>query len=87
METKKTVIIDVRTPGEYAMGNVQGSINIPLDTLPNRIDEIKQMGANIILCCASGARSNSALMYLKQNGIADVQDGGPWNYVANQMMN
>lgn len=36
-------IVDVRTPGEFSMGHVTGSINIPLNELPERIEELKSM--------------------------------------------
>ncbi len=69
-------VIDVRTPGEFAGGHVAGSINIPLNELPQRISEIKDK-QHIVLCCASGGRSASATMFLQQNGIACV-NGGSW---------
>lgn len=84
LKMKETVVVDVRTPGEFAGGHVAGSINIPLNEIPQRIDEIKQMG-KVVLCCASGVRSMNASMYLTQNGIECV-DGGPWtnvNYYVN----
>ena len=73
----KTVIIDVRTPGEFAGGNVAGSINIPLQELHMRTDEIKEIESNIILCCASGMRSGQATAYLQSLGIP-CSNGGSW---------
>lgn len=80
-----TVVVDVRTTAEFMGGHVANSINIPLNDLPRRMDEIKAM-EHIVLCCASGGRSASAASYLRQNGI-NCADGGPWtdvNYHANQ---
>lgn len=74
-------IIDVRTPGEFARGNVVGSVNIPLDQVPNRVSEFKEMSKPIILCCASGMRSGQATQFLKQHGIEDVYNGGGWSEV------
>lgn len=74
---KQKTIIDVRTPGEFMGGNVAGSINIPLNEIPQRISEIKEMPKPIILCCASGARSGQATGFLKSNGI-DCTNGGSW---------
>ena len=54
------IILDVRTPGEYAGGHIKGSKNIPLDQLNNRVQEIKGFGKPIVTCCASGMRSASA---------------------------
>ena len=53
------IIIDVRSPMEFACGNVAGSINIPLQEIPLRMNEIKEMNSRVILCCASGARSGN----------------------------
>ena len=76
IKSGKASIVDVRTPGEYNGGHVKGSINIPLQELPQRLDEFKTM-QHIVLCCASGARSGQATMYLKQNGI-DCENAGSW---------
>ena len=76
IRTGKATIIDVRTPAEFMGGHVAGSINIPLDEIPEKLDELKKM-ENIILCCASGNRSGRANMFLQQNKI-DCADGGSW---------
>ena len=76
MNHSKTVV-DVRTPGEFAGGNVKGSINIPLQELVERIDEIKKLEQPFILCCASGNRSGQATAYLKSLGI-QCENGGSW---------
>ena len=78
------IIIDVRSPMEFACGNVTGSINIPLQEIPQHIDEIKEMESPIILCCASGARSGNATQYLKSCGI-ECENGGGWMEVNFQL--
>lgn len=86
IKTGETSIIDVRTPAEFVTGNVAGSINIPLNEIPNRLDEFKNI-KNIVLCCASGNRSGQATMFLKQNGIECI-NGGSWldvNYVISKL--
>ena len=70
-------IIDVRTTAEFMGGNVAGSINIPLQEISKRLDEIKEMQTPLILCCASGNRSGQAAAYLKGEGIA-CENGGSW---------
>ena len=70
-------VIDVRTPGEYMGGHVADSISIPLQEIPNRIEEIREMEGPLVLCCASGNRSGQAVMYLKQLGI-ECENGGSW---------
>jgi rhodanese-related sulfurtransferase len=58
-------------------GHVAGSINIPLQDVPNRVEEIKSMQAPLVLCCASGNRSGQAHRYLAQLGM-DCVNGGSW---------
>jgi len=70
-------IVDVRTPEEFASGCVEGSLNIPLQALPARVDEFKEMKSPLILCCASGNRSGQAKAYLKSMGI-ECENGGSW---------
>ena len=85
MKNDKT-IIDVRTPAEFMGGNVAGSINIPLNELTDRLEEIKQMKQPIVLCCASGNRSGKATAYLRSTGV-DCENGGSWfdvNYMINE---
>jgi phage shock protein E len=74
-------IVDVRTPGEFAGGHVNGAVNIPLDQLPQQLSKFKNR-KNIIVCCQSGGRSGQAKIVLEKNGITDVTNGGSWNNVA-----
>jgi rhodanese-related sulfurtransferase len=70
-------IVDVRTPGEFMGGHVAGSINIPLNEVPYRMEELKNLKAPLILCCASGNRSGQVENYLSSNGFSCV-NGGSW---------
>jgi phage shock protein E len=70
-------IIDVRTPMEFMGGHVVGSINIPLDEIETRFEEIQALPAPVILCCASGNRSGMATNYLQSRGI-ECSNGGSW---------
>lgn len=77
IKEQKGTIVDVRMPFEFAGGHVSGSVNIPLQEISQRIDELKAMQAPLILCCASGNRSGQAHRYLSANGI-DCHNGGSW---------
>ena len=77
MKEAGAVVVDVRTPAEYKLGSSPGSINIPLDILPVRLNELDK-SKKIILCCASGGRSGMAVGILKNNGFSDVVNAGPW---------
>jgi len=78
LAAKGAIIIDVRTPQEYKSGHIKGSLNIPLQTLTQNLNKIKQ-GKPIITCCASGMRSASAKSILKNNGFEEVYNGGSWS--------
>ena len=71
------IVVDVRTAGEYAQGHAANSLNIPLNELANRLNEISK-NKMVVLCCASGARSGMALALLKKNGFQQVINAGPW---------
>jgi rhodanese-related sulfurtransferase len=73
-------IIDVRSPGEFAGGRVAESLNIPLQEVSQRLEEIRAMNQPLILCCASGNRSGQAAHFLQSNGIA-CENGGSWQAV------
>lgn len=70
-------IIDVRTPDEFKEGNVKGSINIPLQLIHLKVEEVRVMQQPIVLCCASGNRSGQAAQFLKNQGI-ECSNGGSW---------
>ncbi|MBK7946193.1 MAG: rhodanese-like domain-containing protein [Flavobacteriales bacterium] len=71
-------VVDVRTPEEFAEGHVPGSVNMPLQELPKRINEFQAMERPVVLCCRSGARSGQALAYLKSQGLVGIENGGGW---------
>ena len=77
---KATTIVDVRTEGEFAEGNVNGSINIPLNEVVNRMEELKGMQP-LVLCCLSGGRSGQATSFLEGQGFDNVYNGGGWEEV------
>jgi phage shock protein E len=69
-------LIDVRSPMEFSDEQLQKAINIPLDQVQSRIDEIMELPKPLVLFCRSGARSGMALSILKQAGMQDVFNGG-----------
>ena len=71
------LLVDVRSPGEFAAGSRPGSLNIPLDELERRSGEFDKEKP-LILCCASGARSGIAAAMLKRQGFKNVVNAGPW---------
>ena len=85
LDLKEATIIDVREPGEFCMGCVDGSTNIPLGEVSHKIEEFKAMKKPLVLCCASGNRSGQAVQFLEANGVEDIYNGGGWNMVAVRM--
>ncbi|MFF7903119.1 rhodanese-like domain-containing protein [Streptomyces sp. NPDC007920] len=65
-------VIDVRTPGEYASGHLPGALNVPLDRVGQALPEIRHAAERreILVVCASGARSAKACVYLARQGVA-----------------
>lgn len=86
INNKKTTIVDVRTPQEFSENRVESSINIPLNVIPEKIKELKEMQP-IVMCCAAGIRSGQAVEFLKSNGFVEVFNGGSWNDVLNMLEN
>ena len=72
----KAAIIDVRTPEEFAQGHFPGAVNIPLNQVAERIDELKAIEKPIIAYCRSGNRSGMAVSIMKYNGIVEAFNGG-----------
>ncbi|HTL80408.1 MAG TPA: rhodanese-like domain-containing protein [Bacteroidia bacterium] len=82
IKEKNATIVDVRTREEFSGGNVAGSVNIPLNEIPQRMEELKNLGSPLVLCCASGNRSGQAHRYLSQHGV-ECYNGGSWLDVNN----
>lgn len=77
------VIIDVREPWEYEESRIDGSQNIPLGTLPTRLDDLEELkDQEVIVHCKSGARSATAKAFLTQQGFTNVRNllGGIQGY-------
>lgn len=75
-EVQGPLIIDVRTTEEFSYGAYPGAINIPLDELEHQAHKIENKERNIILYCASGARSAYAVQILKSHGFKNLENGG-----------
>ena len=75
----KNVIVDVRTPEEFAAGHLRDAKNIPLADFGTRIGELdKSKGKSIVVVCQTGARADKAVRLLQGAGFEDVValDGG-----------
>ena len=79
----KVTLVDVRTADEYALGHIDGALNIPLDDLRERIGEIPS-DRPVYVYCGVGLRGYLASNILKENGYGDVRNliGGIKTYKA-----
>lgn len=84
VRNRKTSIVDVRTTEEFSNSRVEGSVNIPLNLVPENIETLKKMQP-LVLCCAAGVRSGQAMEFLKFNGLNQVYNGGSWQDVENML--
>ena len=66
-------LVDIRNPGEVALGTIDGAISIPVGQLPSRLDELDP-DATTVVFCAGGYRSSVGASVLRQHGFTDVSD-------------
>ena len=83
-ELAELQLVDVRNPGEFALGSIPGAINIPVGQLRGRLDELEPQRPTVVYC-AGGYRSSVAASLLRARGFADVSDVaggyGAWTQV------
>ena len=85
LDAGDAVVVDVRTPDEWASGHVPGALHIPLDDLEGRLSELSaHRGQPVHLICASGGRSSRAAALLARQGFAQPVnvEGGTRAWVA-----
>jgi rhodanese-related sulfurtransferase len=75
------LLVDVRSPAEFAGGAAKGAKNIPVSDVQARLKDFGAKDRPVIVCCASGTRSAMAGRALKKAGFTQVFNLGPWqNY-------
>ena len=81
LDAAGAVLVDVRTPSEFAAGSIPGAVNIELDALRSRAAELP--GGEIVVTCQVGQRGHTAARILRQLG-RDVRnlDGGYRTWLA-----
>lgn len=76
-ETEEIIILDVRNTEEYAESRIDGSINVPLMSIEEKIEKtIPNKEATILVYCKSGVRAELASQKLIQLGYSKVYDFG-----------
>ena len=70
------VLLDVRTPEEYAQGHIPGSRNLPLDALDGVAQVVPERETPLFVYCLSGARSRQAAAVLGHMGYTHITNIG-----------
>lgn len=75
------LLLDVRTPEEFADGHVEGAVNISHDEVPARLDEIRELAGGdahhpVVIYCRSGGRAGKAKAALLEAGFDRVTNLG-----------
>jgi rhodanese-related sulfurtransferase len=66
-------LVDVRNPAEVAAGSIEGSVNLPLPQLLDRLSELDPSQPTVVYC-AGGYRSATAASLLRAKGFTSVAD-------------
>ena len=74
--TENAVLLDVRTPEEYAQGHIPGSKNVPLQSIGDVSETVPETDTPLFVYCRSGARSAQATGLLSGMGYTDVRNIG-----------
>ena len=83
---ENSILIDVRTIDEYKEGYITGAVNIPYDSIENKISNVtQQKNTPIYLYCRSGRRSAIAKATLEKIGFNDVTDLGGFSDAQNTL--
>ena len=69
-------LVDVRTPEEFAAAHIPGAVNIPVQDLERRMEELEPKDRPVVVYCQTGNRSGRAAGMLRNAGYA-VHDLGP----------
>jgi phage shock protein E len=71
-DDRDLLVLDVRSPEEFAAGHVPGAVNIPYDQVASRLAEVPK-DKDLVLYCRSGRRVALAAEVLAQNGYTRLQ--------------
>ena len=74
--TKGSVLLDVRTEGEYRQGHIGGSRNIPVEKIDNAVNLLHDKSAPIFVYCQNGSRARKLSSKLRKLGYVEVYNIG-----------
>jgi rhodanese-related sulfurtransferase len=70
-ERDSPVLLDVREPQEFAICRIEGSLHIPMNTVPARLAELDSEREMVVIC-HHGMRSMQVAMFLQRQGFSKV---------------
>lgn len=83
IENEQVLLLDVRTDEEFVTGHIPNAINIPVQELEERLNELKDKNEKILIYCKSGRRSVIACEILEEYGYTNLYNMGgvvDWPY-------
>ncbi len=74
MQNNGAVIIDVREPWEIAVANISNTLNIPMNIIPDRLDELLELAKlkPLLILCHHGRRSLNVAHFLDTHNIGNI---------------
>ena len=69
----KPVLVDIREPWEISFASISGSLNIPMNQVPERLSELPK-DTHLVLMCHHGGRSQSVAQFLAHNGFEQLSN-------------
>lgn len=72
---KGAIVVDVRTPEEFAEGHLDNAVNFPLSSLDQYVQDLDK-DTPLVLYCRSGRRSGAAHQYLVKQGFTNLHNAG-----------
>ena len=72
---ERFVLLDVREPDEFATASIEGTLQIPMRTVPSRLPDLEpHRGERIVVHCHHGGRSARVAQWLREQGFEKVQN-------------
>lgn len=72
---ERFVLLDVREPDEFATASIEGTLQIPMRTVPSRLADLEpHRGERIVVHCHHGGRSARVAQWLREQGFEKVQN-------------
>ena len=76
LDGEDVLILDVRSPEEFAEEHLAGAVNVPQGEVEGRLDEVGPTDRRVVVYCQSGVRSGWATSTLRDAGYTQVHDLG-----------